>query len=233
MIQIYPAASRHAEDHGWLKSHFSFSFAEYFDRNNMHFSALRVFNDDIIAGGKGFGMHPHQEMEIVSIVLKGELEHKDSMGNVARTSFGEIQRMSAGTGIYHSEFNPLPDQETHLLQLWFLPAIKGLEPSYQHTTFDQEKLVNQLLPVVSQQSSEQVAHIHQDLTLYLSRLEKKQSIRFTQEEGRSIYIFVIEGELMLNGEHSLQRRDAARITEETELDISASTEALWMLIDLP
>jgi len=238
MIKVFPASSRFSADHGWLQSNFSFSFADYFDRNNMNFSVLRVFNDDIIAPGKGFGMHPHQDMEIVSIVNQGKLEHKDSMGNVASTSFGEIQRMSAGTGVYHSEFNPTSDQETHLFQLWFMPQEKGIKPSYEHTKFDIEKLKNNLLPVVSQKlaSAGEIAYIHQDLTLYLSDLDAGEQISFSQEQGRNIYIFVIEGDLSIQGQGEkeiLNNRDAARITNLHQIEVSSTEGARWMLIDLP
>lgn len=199
MIKIYPAESRYSANHGWLQSNFSFSFAEYYDPNNIHFSALRVLNDDIIQPTKGFGTHPHQEMEIVSIVLKGFLQHKDSIGNVATTTFGEIQRMSAGTGIYHSEFNASDTEEVHLLQLWFLPETQGLTPSYEKTSFDVQKMNNQLLPVVTKNpSNENIAAIHQELTIYLADLEKEQSISHTNKNGKNIFIFVIDGEILLN-----------------------------------
>ncbi|TCP58285.1 hypothetical protein EV586_102739 [Tumebacillus sp. BK434] len=233
MIDIRPATSRYTADHGWLQSNFSFSFAEYYDPDNRLFGPLRVFNDDVVQPGNGFGEHPHQEMEIVSIVLRGQLQHRDSMGNTEVLRPGEIQRMTAGTGIVHSEFNPSETEDLSFLQLWFLPSIRGLEPSYEQLAYDQEALINQLLPVVSSQpSSERVARIHQDLTLYLSKLETGKSLSFEQESGRYLYVFVIEGSLTLNGE-TLHTRDAARITDVTQLEIASDSGAHFMLIDLP
>ncbi|GAB2701099.1 pirin family protein [Paenibacillus thermoaerophilus] len=232
MINVYPASSRYTADHGWLRSSFSFSFAEYYDPDNVQFGPLRVFNDDIVQGRRGFGAHPHREMEIVSVVLRGRLKHEDSTGKTAVTSWGEVQRMSAGTGIVHSEVNP-GDEEVNFLQLWFTPAVRGLEPSYEATRYDTAKLRNALLPVVSHQSGEGVAHIHQDLTIYLSELDAGRELTFTQPEGRRIYVFVIEGELALNGEARLGRRDAARIEQTPELKIASPSGATFMLIDLP
>jgi redox-sensitive bicupin YhaK (pirin superfamily) len=232
MINLYPASSRYTADHGWLKSNFSFSFADYYDPNNLNFGPLRVFNDDQVAPNKGFGAHPHREMEIVSIALKGYLQHEDSTGTKAKTTYGQIQRMSAGTGIVHSEVNPSSEEEVHFLQLWFLPAEEGLTPSYEHTSFDLEKMKNQLLPVVSKNSSDQVAYIHQDLTLYMSELEEGKEISFTQKKDRRTYIFVIEGELSVNNE-TLGERDSARIVDETELLLKSEKGSKFLLIDLP
>jgi redox-sensitive bicupin YhaK (pirin superfamily) len=233
MMKVYPAESRYSADHGWLKSNFSFSFADYYDPDNLQFGPLRVFNDDIVQPGRGFGAHPHREMEIVSIVLAGQLKHEDSTGHTAITTFGGIQRMSAGTGIIHSEVNPSETEEVSFLQLWFLPDERGLEPSYEKSEFDPAKMRNALLPVVSHQSSENVAHIHQDMTIYLSDLDAKANISFTQAEGRRIYLFVMEGDLVLDGETTLNKRDSARITEHSSLEITSSAGARCMLIDLP
>lgn len=234
MIKIYPAASRYTADHGWLKSNFSFSFAEYFDPNNMSFGPMRVLNDDVVQPLRGFGAHPHREMEIVSIVLKGYLEHRDSTGQTATTTFGGIQRMSAGTGVVHSEMNPSSTEEVNFLQLWFEPDTPGLPPSYERTTFNVERLKNNLLPVVSKQfAGEEVAYIHQDMTIYLSKLDPKEKIAFTQKENRRIFFFVIEGDVILNEDSVLQKRDSARIEEITELKIETPSGAFFMLIDLP
>ncbi|WP_029097365.1 pirin family protein [Brevibacillus thermoruber] len=233
MISVYKAQSRYTTDHGWLKSSFSFSFAEYYDPANMGFGPLRVFNDDVVQPLTGFGPHPHREMEIVSIVLKGELEHKDSTGRQEVIRPGDVQRMSAGTGIIHSEMNPSATQEVNFLQLWFEPAKYGLAPSYEQTAYDPEQMVNRLLPVVSREGGEQIARIHQDLTLYLSRLEPGAALTFEQEEGRRIYLFVIEGDLAVNGETALAKRDAARITDTPKLSLTSPSGAFFMLIDLP
>lgn len=233
MIRTFPANSRYHANHGWLQSNFSFSFADYYDPSNMGFGPMRVLNDDIIQGGGGFDTHPHREMEIVSIVLEGQLEHRDSLGNVAVTSFGQIQRMSAGTGVFHSEFNPSQTEPMNLLQMWFHPETKGLAPSYETSSYNVGQMKNALLPVVSNNSGEGIAHIHQDMTVYLSDLDQGYNLTFTQPEGRNIFVFVIEGELKLNGDTTLQKRDSARINEVTNLDIQASADTRFMLIDLP
>ena len=234
MINVYPAAGRFSADHGWLQSNFSFSFAEYRDPDNMHFGPLRVFNDDFVAPLKGFGSHPHKEMEIVSVVLKGELQHQDSTGNREVLRRGEVQRMTAGTGIVHSEMNPSAEEEANFLQLWFMPGEQGLQPSYEQIAYDLSAMKNRLLPVVSNTThADKTAFIHQDLTLYLSELEAGQALTFRQEAGRRIYLFVIEGDLTLNGEQPLGKRDAARISGEEELSLQTAAGASFMLIDLP
>lgn len=234
MITVNPAAGRFSADHGWLQSNFSFSFAEYRDPDNMHFGPLRVLNDDFIAPLKGFGSHPHKEMEIVSVVLKGELQHQDSTGNREVIRYGEVQRMTAGTGIVHSEMNPSANETVNLLQLWFMPNEQGLQPSYEQIAYNLSAMKNRLLPVVSNKThADKTAFIHQDLTLYLSELEAGQSLTFRQEAGRRIYLFVIEGELTLNGEQPLGKRDAARINGVEELSLQTAAGASFMLIDLP
>ncbi|SMO78065.1 pirin family protein [Melghirimyces algeriensis] len=233
MINIYPAETRYTADHGWLKTSHSFSFADYYDPNNMNFGPLRVLNDDFIAPGKGFGAHPHRDMEIVSIVIKGELKHEDNTGGSGIIRPGEIQRMTAGTGIIHSEYNPSSTEEVNLLQLWFLPEKKGLTPSYEQIAYDRNALRNQLLPVVSNRvQAKDVALIHQDLTLYLSELDKNHALTFHQETNRKTFLFVMEGDVTVN-KHRLKKRDSARITDITELTIEAHSNAQLMLIDLP
>lgn len=234
MITIYPSQSRYFADHGWLQSRFSFSFAEYYDPNNVRFGPMRVLNDDIVQPLKGFGPHPHREMEIVSIVLEGLLKHEDSTGQSAITTFGGVQRMSAGTGVIHSEVNPSETEPVNFLQLWFEPDTRGLQPSYQQTWFDPEKMKNHLLPIVAKNpSSDEIAHINQDLTIYLSDLEPDQELIFTQKEGRRIFLFVIEGDLTLNRNSLLNRRDSARITKTPELQLFTKNGSRLMLIDLP
>jgi quercetin 2,3-dioxygenase len=233
MIKLIRANERYKADHGWLTSNFSFSFANYYDPNNLHFGPLRVFNDDLVQPNNGFGMHPHKEMEIVSIVLDGELKHEDSEGHTATTTFGEIQRMTAGTGIFHSEKNPSREKPVSFLQLWILPDTENLQPSYEKTAFPIKKLKNQLLPIVSNKSSENVAHIQQDTTLYLSDLDAGNAITYTQETNRRVYLFVIEGELVINDEFDLLKRDTARITETPTLTIHAKENTRFLLIDLP
>ena len=233
MITVLPAESRFTSNHGWLKTSHSFSFANYYDPNNLHFGSLRVLNDDFVAPSEGFGKHPHKDMEIVSIVLTGQLQHEDSTGGSEVLRPGEIQRMTAGTGVVHSEYNPSDTEEVNFLQLWFMPEQKGLTPSYEQKAYDQQALKNNLLPIVSNHiPSEKIAQIHQDLTLYLSELESNKSLTFTQQAHRKIFIFVIEGEIILNNEAKLNKRDSARITDVSELSIKANTDAKFMLIDL-
>lgn len=234
MIQIYPASSRFTADHGWLKSNFSYSFAEYYDPNNLQFGSMRVMNDDWVAAGKGFGAHPHKEMEIVSIVLSGQLQHQDNAGNQATTTFGGIQRMSAGTGIVHAELNPSQTDPVEFLQLWFMPEVRGVAPSYEQTFFDVNALRNELLPIVSKHSdNENVARINQDLTIYLAKLDAGKSISFTQPVGRKVFLFVLEGSLHINNGSKLNKRDSARISEEQSLLLEATDQdVFFMLIDL-
>lgn len=234
MIQLYPSESRFSADHGWLKSNFSFSFADYYDPNNTNFGPLRVFNDDFVQPLKGFGMHPHRDMEIVSIVLTGQLKHMDNAGNSEVLKVGEVQRMSAGTGIIHSETNPSPNEEVNFLQLWFLPSEQGLTPSYEQKSYDLNAMKNDLLPVVSSRvQAKHITHIHQDLTLYLSELDAGKSLSFKQDKDRRTYFFVIDGELTLNKDSKLGKRDAARTTDVTLLEIESEKGATFMLIDLP
>ncbi|WP_089965545.1 pirin family protein [Lihuaxuella thermophila] len=233
MMKIYPAASRFTSDHGWLKSHFSFSFAEYYDPNNVSFGSMRVLNDDVVQPLTGFGMHPHRDMEIVSIVLKGQLKHEDSEGNSEILRPGEVQRMTAGTGIVHSEMNPSSTEEVNFLQMWFMPNERGLQPSYEQKAYNQEAMKNHLLPVVSNlPQSEEVAYIHQDLTIYLSRLDSNKTLSFQQEENRKMFFFVIEGDVILNQDVKLKKRDSARITDQPALTIQSDSGAFFMLIDL-
>jgi redox-sensitive bicupin YhaK (pirin superfamily) len=232
MIQVIPAASKYNVDQGWLRSQVSFSFGEYYDPNNSEFSVMRVCNDDNLAPGRGFGAHPHSDMEIVTIVLEGQIRHEDNLGNVAVTAFGEVQRMTAGSGMIHTEYNASSTEELSLLQLWFLPRARGLAPSYQTSRFDPAHLVNTWHPVVSPKGSEHATSIEQDLTIYLSKLEKGRELLFEQGEGRNIFLFVIEGELSVNGE-KLAVRDEARIEHTGKLHVAAEADAFIMLIDLP
>ncbi len=233
MIKIFPANSRHTKDHGWLKSNFSFSFADYYDPNNISFGSLRVLNDDIVAPGRGFGAHPHKDMEIVSIVLFGHLKHEDNSGHQATTSFGGVQRMTAGTGIVHSEMNPSQDKEVSFLQLWFTPEQTGLTPSYEQTTFDINLMENQLLPIVQKESnSKQIAKIHQDVTIYFSDLKSGKEIHYSLEKDRKTFIFVLEGNLTINEDTLLSQRDSARMSEVYKIHLKTESGTRFMLIDL-
>ncbi|WP_458121036.1 pirin family protein [Paenibacillus sp. Z6-24] len=233
MITLYPASERFHFEEEWLRGSHSFSFGEYQDPVNTGFGALRVFNDDMIAPGYGFGAHSHSDMEIVSIVLQGQLRHEDNIGNMTVSSFGGIQRISAGKGIVHTEHNASNETACNLLQLWFEPEASGLEPSYMSASYNPASLSGRLLPVVSRQGGEHQATIHQDLTIYLSRLEKGQQIEFVQKPNRRTYLFVIHGALRLNNEEVLSRRDAARLERESRLQLQAEEAVFFLLIDLP
>lgn len=233
MIKVFPAEDRYSVDLGWLRSHLSFSFGAYQDPDNTAFGPMRVLNDDFIAPIKGFGAHPHSDMEIVSIVLSGKLRHEDSLGNVGVTSWGGIQRMTAGSGILHTEFNASSDEEVNLLQMWFMPEKRGLEPSYEITEFDVNSLQGQWVPVVSGQASERVAKIHQDVSIYLRRMDSGETASFESgDKDRRIFLFVIEGQVTLNG-CSLKSRDSARVEGERSFEITAEDNSLIMLIDMP
>ncbi|REE91661.1 hypothetical protein A8990_104169 [Paenibacillus taihuensis] len=241
MINLYPAESRHSFDLGWLKGSHSFSFGNYFDEENTSFGPMRVMNDDTISPKRGFGAHPHSDMEILSIVLDGALRHEDSLGNVMVTKFGGVQRMSAGTGVVHTEHNPSDTEDVTLLQLWFEPERRGLAPSYETTNYDPNSLTGRLLPIASSDRVEHsVAKLHQDMTVYLSKLEASSTLSFKQQPGRKVFLFVIEGRLEVAGTNDaktlLSRRDSARIVNETVLKLEGAQgadETFFMLIDLP
>lgn len=233
MIQLYPASTRYTVKNEWLESNLSFSFGEYYDTSNIRFGPLRVFNEDTVQAGRGFGIHPHREAEIVSIVLKGNLKHEDNLGNSGIIGYGNVQRISAGTGVLHSEFNASNDEEVRFLQLWFTPNEKKLTPSYEDISYDVEQLKNNLLPVISHTASEGVAEIRQDLTLYLSKLDGKESLNFKQEAGRRIYVFTIEGEISINEDTVLKSQDAVRITDIHEITIQGNQDSFFLLMDLP
>lgn len=233
MIKIYPAASAHQFDHGWLKGSHVFSFGDFYDPDNTAFGPMRVCNDDTIAPGKGFGAHPHSDMEIVSIVLSGVLRHEDNLGNVAQTSFGGIQRMSAGTGAIHTEHNPSDSEPVRLLQLWFMPRTRGTAPSYATGRFDPAKLEGNLLPVVAAEASEEIVDIAQDMTIYLGKAGAGGQLDFRQEPGRRSFVYLVEGQLTLNGDNVLQPGDSARIEDIAQLELKADEDILVMVIDLP
>ncbi|MEK8126298.1 pirin family protein [Paenibacillus filicis] len=232
MIHIIPSDDRPSVDLGWLQSHPSFSFGEYYDPENTGFSVMRVCNDDVLVGGRGFGPHPHSDMEIVTIVLNGAVRHEDNLGNTEVVSAGQVQRMSAGSGLIHAEYNASETEELRLLQLWFMPAERGLTPSFETCSYPQSGLKNSLLPVVARDRKEGVAGIHQDMTVYLSRVGAGQAVDFRQQEGRHIYVYAIEGNFALSGSR-LTAGDTARISGQHELKIEAEEDSFLMLIDLP
>jgi redox-sensitive bicupin YhaK (pirin superfamily) len=233
MIHVYPSESRYHANHGWLKSNFSFSFADHYDPTNMGFGSLRVLNDDWVAPQRGFGMHPHRNMEIVTIVLKGELEHRDNLGNVERMRPGIIQKMTAGRGILHSEMNPSETDAAEFLQLWIEPAESGLSPSYEMVSFEAANLNNQLHPIISTKNEPGFGHIHQDTTLYLSKLSAGHTVEYPLGNDRLGFLFVIEGRLMVNHQFNIKRRDAVRVLDESTVVMTANSDSYLLWIDLP
>ena len=231
-MQIIKAKDRFHIESDWLSAYWLFSFDRYYDPSNMSFGPLRVFNHDTIAGGGGFPTHSHREMEIVTYVLSGRLAHKDSTGGIGFINPGEVQRMSAGTAIAHSEFNASETDPTRLLQIWVLPERAGLTPSYEQKQFTTEQRTGVLLPIASGQDVPGGVKIHQDTTFYVSRLRAGDSVAHELKAGRRAFLYVIEGEVALNGEN-LSAGDQARITEASTLNLSASGESEIILIDLP
>ncbi|MCY9695187.1 pirin family protein [Paenibacillus alginolyticus] len=232
MIQVFPAHTRNTTDLGWLKSHKNFSFGDYFDEDNVGFGVMRVCNDDDIAAGRGFGPHPHSDMEIVSIVLSGAIKHEDSLGHVAVTGVNGVQRMSAGSGVIHAEYNASDTEPMSLFQLWFMPSKRGLEPSFENVTYEPKALVNALLPVVTPEGGEHAARIHQDMSIYLSKLEAGKELVFRQAENRRIFLMLISGKLSAN-DAVLETKDSARMEAEQTVAIRAIEDTHFMLIDLP
>lgn len=231
MIQIRKASDRGAADHGWLRTFHTFSFGSYHDRNHMSFRSLRVMNEDWVAPGQGFGTHPHHDMEIVTYVLEGALEHRDSMGNGEVLNPGEFQRMTAGTGITHSEFNPSDSQPVHLYQIWLLPERKGLEPSYEQKRFPKEERHNRWQLVASRDAANGALRIHQDARIYLAELDAGQQLSHALETGRHAWLQVLRGAVTLDG-HPFATSDGAAISDESELAIEATEPAELMLFDL-
>ncbi len=238
MIRIRPADQRGAADYGWLKTFHTFSFNDYYDPQQMNFRVLRVMNEDVVAPGQGFGTHPHRDMEIVTYVLSGALEHKDSMGNGEVLRPGEFQRMTAGSGITHSEFNPSASEPVHLYQIWLLPQRKGLEPSYEQKRFDEEGRHNQLQLVASPTGQAGSLKIHQDAKIFLSSLDDGAEVNVDLAENRHAWIQVLRGSVKVTGSQSvqpltLQSSDGAAVSDESKLVIQANGYAEIMLFDLP
>ena len=231
MIKIRESADRGHADHGWLNSYHTFSFAGYRDSQHMGFRALRVINEDRVAAGQGFGTHAHNDMEIVSYVLSGALEHKDSMGNGAVLKPGEFQRISAGTGITHSEFNSLDSQTTHFYQIWLLPERRGIEPSYEQRSFDPAGRRNQWQLVASRDAADGSLLIHQDARIYLLDLQAGNSIEHTLDRQPHAWVQVLRGSVSMSG-HALNAGDGAAVSDESHLFFEADADAEIMLFDL-
>lgn len=232
MLQRRPAGARGHFDHGWLDTWHSFSFAEYFDPEHTRYSALRVINDDRIAAGAGFPLHPHQDMEILTYVLEGELEHRDSLGHTGRLRPGEVQYMRAGRGIRHSEYNASPDQPLHLLQIWIEPAEHGLEPGYSQRPFPLDERTGEWVLLAAPDGVEGALPIHQDTRVYATRLPAGATLEQAADPARHYYLHLARGRGELNGE-PLEGGDGARITGEHRLALHALEPAEALLFDLP
>ena len=231
MINIIREHQRYFSDFGWLKTYWLFSFSHYYDPENIQFGALRVFNDDVVEPETGFPTHPHEEMEIVTIPLNGELTHEDSMGNKTVITAGEVQRMSAGTGLTHSEFN-LGNESCHFYQIWIYPDIRGLEPTYDQRRFDPSSWHNRLVPVASGQGISDVVTFHTNATIYLADLDPGKSIEFDADESRRTFVYLTQGSIRLN-EESLKKCDQARVDEVDRIIIEAKEASSLVFIDVP
>tara|TARA_B110000902_G_scaffold28422_1_gene30789 strand:+ start:331 stop:1047 length:717 start_codon:yes stop_codon:yes gene_type:complete len=231
---FHPSSQRGKANHGWLNSRHSFSFANYHDSSKMNFGLLRVLNDDVVSGGQGFGKHPHENMEIISIPLSGDLKHEDSMGNKTVIREGEIQVMSAGTGIFHSEYNANKEQAVEFLQIWIFPRSQDIPPRYDQTELNDLHLANKLHQVLSPNPSDQGVWIHQDAWFHIGTFnEGIETVYPIKKEGNGIYAFVLEGSFDINGQR-LEKRDALGIWETLELSIhSLDLNSRLLLIDVP
>ena len=232
MITLRRSAERGHADHGWLNSYHSFSFAGYQDPNHMGFGPLRVINEDRVAPGQGFGTHGHRDMEIISYVLQGALEHKDSMANGSVLRPGYVQRMSAGKGVTHSEFNPSPEQLVHFLQIWIEPNVTGIQPGYEETRFDDAAKRGTLRLIASPDGRDGSVTIHQDAYVYASLLDGDDVVVHTLAQGRNAYVHVVRGSVNVNGQ-ALTSGDAAKLTGETSIELAHAKDAEILLFDLP
>lgn len=231
MIKLRPSQERGHFNHGWLDTYHTFSFGDYHDPEHTGFRSLRVINEDRVAPGMGFGTHPHRDMEILTVVLEGALAHKDSMGNGSSIRPGQVQCMSAGTGITHSEFNPSKTEPVHLLQIWILPERKGLTPSYEERTFPEAERRGQWRLVAAQDGREGAARWNQDVDLYVTLLAPEERVEHRLKPGRHAWAQVARGAVTLNGK-PLQAGDGAAISDEEVLEVRATEAAEVLLFDL-
>lgn len=233
-VRLFKAESRGHANHGWLDTYHTFSFANYRDNDRINFGVLRVLNDDKVAGGMGFGTHPHENMEIISIPTSGRLEHRDSMGNGGIVDTGEIQVMSAGTGIQHSEFNPSKDQESKFFQIWLFPDTLNLEPRHQQIQLSKSDRNNKWDQVISPDKNEKGAWIHQNAWFHLADLEKGKSLTYTLKDPKNngVFLMLIEGEAKI-GDFNLNRRDGIGFDQTEEFEISAKENSEILLMEVP
>lgn len=230
---LHKAETRGSADHGWLNAKHSFSFANYYNPERMHFGALRVLNDDTIAGGMGFGRHPHDNMEIITIPLEGEIEHKDSMGNKAVISHGQVQVMSAGTGIQHSEYNHQAENDLKLLQIWVFPNKRSVVPRYDQINLDLADRHNKLQQILSPSPDDAGVWIHQDAWFHLGKFDKGISTEYNfKKEGNGLYVFVIKGDIKIDNQE-LNTRDGFGIWDVSKVKIDANSDAEFLLMEVP
>ena len=231
MFQIRRSAERGHANHGWLDSYHSFSFADYHDPDHVQFGPLRVINEDVIAGGQGFGAHGHRDMEIVTYVLDGALAHRDSMGNGSTIRHGDVQRMSAGTGVMHSEFNASKDEAVHLLQIWVLPARRGDQPGYEEKHFDDAGKRGRLRIVASPDGRDGSVTIHSDASIHAALIDGDERAEYAVPAGRRVYVHVARGALAVNGE-ALAAGDAAMLSDVERVTLDQGEAAEVLLFDL-
>lgn len=230
---LHKADTRGHADHGWLNAYHSFSFGSWYNPERVQFGALRVLNDDTIAAGMGFGTHPHDNMEILTIPLEGDLAHKDSMGNTETIKNGDVQVMSAGTGVQHSEFNPNADQRTKLLQIWVFPNKKNVDPRYQQITLNSADRHNKLQQILSPNPDDEGVWIHQDAWFHLGKLAKDSTTNYQiKKEGNGVYAFVLSGQLTINGQE-LDTRDGFGIWNVTDLELKINSDVEILLMEVP
>jgi quercetin 2,3-dioxygenase len=230
---FHPANERGQADHGWLKANFSFSFAGYYNPEKMHFGALRVLNDDVILGGTGFGTHPHDNMEIVTIPISGALEHRDSMGSIGVIHPGEVQAMSAGSGLTHSEYNHSKTEAANTLQIWVFPKERNIKPRYDQKDFSSELIPNKLITLVSPDTSNGAIWINQDATFSMGDFEAKQQFTYDiKTPGNGVYVFVIDGSASIGGS-TLNKRDALGVYDTSSLTIETEANSRLLFIEVP
>jgi redox-sensitive bicupin YhaK (pirin superfamily) len=231
MIEVIASETRGSADHGWLKAKHTFSFAEYQNPKRVRFGPLRVINEDRIAPAMGFGTHPHKDMEIITYPISGSIEHKDNMGNGTVINAGEVQRMTAGSGVQHSEYNHSPSDELHLLQIWLFPEQKNLQPGYEQKTFSRDQKLNQLRLVASRDGRDGSITVHQKVSLYASILQAGTELEHKIDESHKIFVQVVSGDISINGQH-LSAGDGLQLTDEKIASISCQNEAEFLLFDL-
>jgi len=231
MIELIPSETRGTADHGWLKAKHTFSFAEYHTPERVRFGPLRVINEDRVAPGQGFGTHPHKDMEIVTYPITGAIEHKDSMGNGTVITAGEVQRMSAGSGIQHSEFNHSQNDELHLLQIWMFPEQKDLQPGYEQKRFSREEKLNQLRLIASRDGRDGSVTVHQRVDLYASILEVGAEVELAIASSNKVFVQVVQGDISVNGQKAAVG-DGIQITDQDRLSITCQSEAELLVFDM-